>query len=288
LAGRASPGGFPFARLAWRWFRQSGRGGKRPRQRNEPRRDVAGAPNSAGRPVSRILSCAVIPLGAALPRTLISDLPGGFGTCLEQPDGAGPAPSVDLAPGPRFPPYLVLLRVGFTMPPPLLPERCALTAPFHPYRCAGRPRDESSDLFRASARRQSLPKEDLQRRYLLCGTGRPRALTPASRTLSGTLPCGVRTFLPRGWSQSPPRQRPPGPPASRYCSANGNGQWHPFGGAMPRARAAPVGRCRPAGADAGDVPALLHFFFELGVSVFARSLAAGDPGGTPRVVSISR
>src|SRR5690242_14188982 len=32
-----------------------------------------------------------------------------------------------------FPPYLVLLRVGFTMPPPLPPERCALTAPFHPY-----------------------------------------------------------------------------------------------------------------------------------------------------------
>ena len=35
--------------------------------------------NSAKGPVSRILSCAVIPLGAALPRTLISDLPGGFG-----------------------------------------------------------------------------------------------------------------------------------------------------------------------------------------------------------------
>jgi hypothetical protein len=33
-------------------------------------------------------------------------------------------------------------------------------------------------------------------------------LTPASRTLSGTLPCGVRTFLPRG---ARPRQRPPGP-----------------------------------------------------------------------------
>jgi len=56
------------------------------------------------------------------------------------------------------------------------------------------------------------PKTRLDRRYLLCGTGRPRALTPASRTLSGTLPCGVRTFLPR----RPPkrgRQRPPGPPA---------------------------------------------------------------------------
>ena len=32
-----------------------------------------------------------------------------------------------------FPPYLVLLRVGFTLPPPSLEERCALTAPFHPY-----------------------------------------------------------------------------------------------------------------------------------------------------------
>jgi hypothetical protein len=35
------------------------------------------------------------------------------------------------------------------------------------------------------------------RRFVFCGTGRPRALKPASRTLSGTLPCGVRTFLPR-------------------------------------------------------------------------------------------
>ena len=40
--------------------------------------------NSAEGPVSRILSCAVIPLGAALPHTLISDLPGGFGYCMEQ------------------------------------------------------------------------------------------------------------------------------------------------------------------------------------------------------------
>ena len=42
------------------------------------------------RPVSRILSqvladpCAVIPLGAALPHALISDLPGGSGHCMEQ------------------------------------------------------------------------------------------------------------------------------------------------------------------------------------------------------------
>src|SRR5260370_31755959 len=33
----------------------------------------------------------------------------------------------------RFLSYLVLLRVGFAMPRPLLRGRCALTAPFHPY-----------------------------------------------------------------------------------------------------------------------------------------------------------
>ena len=54
----------------------------------QPRQGIypAGAVDCCSRipakgPVSRILSCAVIPLGAALPRTLISDLPGGFGTC---------------------------------------------------------------------------------------------------------------------------------------------------------------------------------------------------------------
>src|SRR4051812_33394230 len=31
-------------------------------------------------------------------------------------------------------PYLVLLQVGFTLPTPLPASRCALTAPFHPYR----------------------------------------------------------------------------------------------------------------------------------------------------------
>src|SRR5271157_3442025 len=35
--------------------------------------------------------------------------------------------------GPPLLPYLVLLRVGFALPAELLPPRCALTAPFHPY-----------------------------------------------------------------------------------------------------------------------------------------------------------
>ncbi len=91
----------------------------------------------------------------------------------------------------RFPPYLVLLRVGFTLPPALRPERCALTAPFHPYHCVGQPFGLaprfSGGMFSVA----------------LC---RPRALKPASRTLSGTLPCGVRTFLSRRplHAQTPP------------------------------------------------------------------------------------
>jgi hypothetical protein len=75
----------------------------------------------------------------------------------------------------RLPAYLVLLRVGFTVPLVLPPMRWALTPPFHPY---------LRSLTRSS------------RRSIFCCTGRLRALRRASRTLSGTLPCGVRTFLP--------------------------------------------------------------------------------------------
>jgi hypothetical protein len=91
-----------------------------------------GSSNSAKGPVSRILSCAVIPLDAALPRTFISDLPGGFGNSSSRLGASGRCAAPPDSWG-RFPPYLVLLRVGFTLPRPLRAERCALTAPFHPY-----------------------------------------------------------------------------------------------------------------------------------------------------------
>src|SRR5579859_3678216 len=71
-----------------------------------------------------------------------------------------------LAPAHR--PYLVLLLVGFTMPLPLPVARCALTAPFHPYRPAGR-------------------------RSALCGTF-PR-VAPAGRYPAPYFR-GARTFLP--------------------------------------------------------------------------------------------
>src|SRR5688572_3090775 len=72
------------------------------------------------------------------------------------------------------PPYLVLLRAGFCLPPTLPPARCALTAPFHPY----------------SPKRQRREDE----RYIFCATG--PSSCPA-RALPGALPCGARTFLSR-------------------------------------------------------------------------------------------
>ncbi len=137
----------------------------------------------AAGPVSRILSAAllprssrrardgtkpksgrtVIPLGRALLRGS-SDLPG-----------SSDVPSRHVRPPkPTLLPYLVLLRVWFSLPPSLLTARCALTAPFHPY--LARPNGQT-------------------RRYIFCGTFRRLGLNPASRTLSGTPLCGVRTFL---------------------------------------------------------------------------------------------
>jgi len=53
--------------------------------------------------------------------------------------------------------YLVLLPVGFSLPPTLPPARCALTAPFHPCR----PWNPIAGI----ARRHSWA-----RRYVFCGT----------------------------------------------------------------------------------------------------------------------
>jgi hypothetical protein len=85
-----------------------------------PARSAGGAMKGADGPVSRVLSSAVIPL-----------VPGSLPESSSQP-GNGPGERDEV--GARPFPYLALLRVGFTLPPPLPPGRCALTAPFHPYR----------------------------------------------------------------------------------------------------------------------------------------------------------
>jgi len=90
------------------------------RERGQQKPGQRGAGGGVGsRPVSRVLSRTVIHLGRMSP-CASSDLPGGT---------RGPRTAAKDCP----PPYLVLLRVGFTLPPMLPPARCALTAPFHPY-----------------------------------------------------------------------------------------------------------------------------------------------------------
>ena len=52
-------------------------------------------------------------------------------------DAKAHLPAGPVARTPDGRPYLVLLQVGFTMPRPSPAARCALTAPFHPYRSVG-------------------------------------------------------------------------------------------------------------------------------------------------------
>ena len=62
---------------------------------------------------------------------------------------------------------------------------------------------------------QALPP----RRYVFCGTSRQPTLRSASRTLSGTLLCGVRTFLPHLLTK---RERPSGPAAYTMIICEGD------------------------------------------------------------------
>src|ERR1700722_9187302 len=130
---------------------------------------------------------AVIPLDAALPRTFISDLPGGFDNCSNRLAASGRCAA----------------GVWFLAPASLPIWSCSVWGlPCHShYWLRGALLPHLFTLTTAWGSllgHISIPKGcPTQWRYILCGTSRPRALTPASRTLSGTLPCGVRTFLSR-------------------------------------------------------------------------------------------
>ena len=111
-----------------------------------------------------------IPLGPVSPRAS-RDLPGRPARKQASPYRLGHG---------RRRPYLVLLPVGFAVPPLLPPARCALTAPFHPY-----PQPAEAGPGGRSA---------------LCGTF--PGVAPAGRYPA---PCfrGARTFLPRSRRERP-------------------------------------------------------------------------------------
>jgi hypothetical protein len=137
----------------------------------------------AAGPVSRILSAVsgrtVIPLGRALLRGS-SDLPGGCG-----------APSRHASLRNRsFPGNPSLFGLA---PCGVCPARRITATAVRSYRTFS-----------------PLPGPCGPRRYVFCGTFRPTGLNRPSRTLSGTLLCGVRTFLP------PCDERPSGPAANQF------------------------------------------------------------------------
>ena len=115
------------------------------------------------------LAATNILLGRALPRAS-SELTRRHGPGRPRPPARAGGP----------PPYSLLHRVGFAVPPRSPGARCALAAPFHP--CHARPLARS----RAPAR---LPRRSAVCSLLHFPAGHP------DRPLAGTLPCGARTFL---------------------------------------------------------------------------------------------
>jgi hypothetical protein len=134
------------------------------------------------RPISRVLSRTVIHLGCAAPH-ISSDLPGSRAGRTGQID----CPLRDL----------VLLQVGFTVPPMLPSARCALTAPFHPYSapiscvCLSDTAIHKFLVLHVSAQRDERGAVSFLWHF-------PWAHAP--QALPGTLPCGARTFLPLPYS----------------------------------------------------------------------------------------
>ncbi|MEA2345806.1 MAG: hypothetical protein QOF63_3975 [Thermoanaerobaculia bacterium] len=117
-----------------------------------------------------------------------------FARCLEQPTRTASLTSpcgvfAFQRTNPRCRPYSVLLPVWFAMPPPLPEARCALTAPFHPYRAEAR-RAKAGGSFSVALSLGPLPA---------CAKKKPR------RMLSGTA-CR--------WSPDFPPPQPFGPSGS--------------------------------------------------------------------------
>jgi len=98
--------------------------------------------------------------------------------------------------------YLVLLPVGFSLPPPLPAARCALTAPFHPCRPPGLPGGEAVYFlwhFPWGRPRQALPGTvpPWSPDFPLPACGEER---PSGRLADENLGCSGRVFKPAaGW-----------------------------------------------------------------------------------------
>src|SRR5262245_23664126 len=107
-----------------------------------------------------------------------------------------------------LPPYLVLLRAGFCLPPTLPPARCALTAPFHPY-LADAPKARRWGGMFSVPLSVKLPCPGVTRRTALWSSDFPPAEAPKARRRA--IVCLTATFLlsnPKAQIPKPKSQNP--------------------------------------------------------------------------------
>ena len=158
-----------------------------------------------------------IPLGPAL-LAGSSDLPGGFGRAVLFTTHSRARCWA--------PPYLVLLRAGFCLPPALQPARCALTAPFHPYPPSSRlaSRAKAGGMFSVPLSFE-LPRPGVTRRTALWSSDFPRQ--PQSGCRGRLVRCGGKLSLP-----VPVRSSRAVQPERRFDSRFV--RFHRFGWSVPR------------------------------------------------------
>ena len=162
-------------------------------------------------PVSRILFYAVIPLGAALPRTLISDLPGGSGTCSSRLATPGRHGARALALGSAHPSLFGLAPCGVYPATGITASAVRSYRTFSPLPGIGCPRSlafgDRGKLIPAVCFLWHLPSTGLHARV-------PDVIRhTALRSSDFPLPAA---------RLRKPRQRPPGPPASVQSTAKRN------------------------------------------------------------------
>ncbi len=136
------------------------------------------------------------------------------------PDASRDQPGRRAGNRPMCHPYLVLLRMGFAVPPPLLEARCALTAPFHPYPPS--PKAREGGLFSVALSLGSPPPGITRHPVsvepgLSSGPESPAAIQPSDRADVDRPAADVKrpATPPSAAAASPGRRsRPPAPAAS--------------------------------------------------------------------------
>src|SRR5271166_6104668 len=106
--------------------------------------------------------------------------------------------------------YSVLLPAGLAVPPTLPPARCALAAPFHPYRCAGPCGPSPGGLLSVALSLGSPPPDVIRRRI---------RMEPGLSSASKRRPSGRLAEPAYGREAAPVKEKRAAPPAPGLARA---------------------------------------------------------------------